>query len=754
MFFSLVILATAIFSSSDGTDALLVEDPTLVVMELGEGYCRDESGNNPWDFSNQLCVSSLTECGNACLELDGCACISYAEPAVDTLNNCLEQNLYRCVIYLGEEVATSSNGHEGYVALVPARIELVLECEPMVGGVNSMAEMEATGWDLSGMASVSMPSNIAGCADSWYGWNQNDEVGTISYTFEMEDGEYQIAFSNCWSNADSQAAAVLYLNGVEVMSAATAAGVAVATGLFVKGDVLELKDEGANSVVQVVSFSIACPVPEYNCPWVQNNANTEEEVELEGTVASHDECIDRVLQECPDATVANMGLDGSCWCQAGDNMTEDTTSDYDSCLLSSIPVYEYILVDGPCDSTCEGGVRTPEVLCVVQQTRMAAEGMCVGEMPEAPLMACNSDVVCEYGCPWVSNNANMEEEVELEGTVATNDECITRVMNECPDATIANVGGDGSCWCQTGDDMTEDAESEYDSCLLSSIPTYEYILIDNECSQTCRGGVQTPEAVCVVTGTADIAEGRCAGLIPLGSPQLCNADVPCATLNNRVFYGGVNVETFLSLEAIFKRAWASVAGVQNAFVSLGGLSAVLRRRRQLQNGVTVDWVVDLDSLTSDEVTALNDVVNGPNFDDDLQDRTERETVLLLTTVDAEQEIPEYNCVTVKNNNNFDGETELGEADSMNQCIQKVMLECPDATIANYSPVSGGCWCQFGTDMTEDPTSDFENCLLSTLDDPSNMFWSFFKTTFHQKRKCHGFAKFSKHIFLLHKSCHK
>ena len=47
------------------------------------------------------------------------------------------------------------------------------------------------------------------------------------------------------------------------------------------------------------------------------------------------------------------------------------------------------------------------------------------------------------------------------------------------------------------------------------------------------------------------------------------------------------------------------------------------------------------------------------------------------------------------------------------------MECPTATIANVeNEISSTslCWCQFGTDMTLDPSSEWTNCLISSLSD--------------------------------------
>lgn len=78
-----------------------------------------------------------------------------------------------------------------------------------------------------------------------------------------------------------------------------------------------------------------------NCVWVRNNINTYGE-HLAGMVTSRDECVHLVLTECPTATIANMAYDidsyygADCWCQYGTDMTEDSSSSYTNCLISSL----------------------------------------------------------------------------------------------------------------------------------------------------------------------------------------------------------------------------------------------------------------------------------------------------------------------------------------------------------------------------------------------------------------------------------
>jgi len=59
-------------------------------------------------------------------------------------------------------------------------------------------------------------------------------------------------------------------------------------------------------------------------------------------------------------------------------------------------------------------------------------------------------------------------------------------------------------------------------------------------------------------------------------------------------------------------------------------------------------------------------------------------------------------------------------DSIASCVQAVKDDCPWANIANFGVKDGefmGCWCQYGDDYTDDPsTGPFKNCLLGPIED--------------------------------------
>ena len=77
---------------------------------------------------------------------------------------------------------------------------------------------------------------------------------------------------------------------------------------------------------------------EYNCDWVQNNHNFDNEIQVDD-VSSPDECISQVALKCPNATIANVEIgNGSleCYCQFGTDMSLDVNAGWLNCLLSTL----------------------------------------------------------------------------------------------------------------------------------------------------------------------------------------------------------------------------------------------------------------------------------------------------------------------------------------------------------------------------------------------------------------------------------
>eukprot|EP01084_Bolivina_argentea_P007532 14121_1 len=178
------------------------------------------------------------------------------------------------------------------------------------------------------------------------------------------------------------------------------------------------------------------------CNWIQTNANTYNE-NLLGYLTT-EECIVEAYSNGCD--IANIGFtdgasplshdqteDGGCFCQYGDDTTQDGSGWY-SCFFHNTSLPE--------------STEIP-----------------ITESPEAS------------ECNWIQTNANLVGEYSL-GYLST-EECVEEAYSNGCD--IANIGfndrigplshdqnEDGSCWCQYGDDTTQDSLGWY-SCFFDNI---------------------------------------------------------------------------------------------------------------------------------------------------------------------------------------------------------------------------------------------------------------------------------------------
>ena len=71
-------------------------------------------------------------------------------------------------------------------------------------------------------------------------------------------------------------------------------------------------------------------------------------------------------------------------------------------------------------------------------------------------------------CQWFRNNYNTAEEWEI-GSDVTPVECISLALDSEYGCDIANIGDEGDCWCQKGDDTRHDEGAGYMNCLLRSL---------------------------------------------------------------------------------------------------------------------------------------------------------------------------------------------------------------------------------------------------------------------------------------------
>jgi len=77
-------------------------------------------------------------------------------------------------------------------------------------------------------------------------------------------------------------------------------------------------------------------------------------------------------------------------------------------------------------------------------------------------------------------------------------------------------------------------------------------------------------------------------------------------------------------------------------VSQGKVEALLRRRRRLNSGISVEWITNLDSLTEEDKNNLEATIESEAFTADLKAATETAAEITITSVSASIE-PEFEC---------------------------------------------------------------------------------------------------------------
>ena len=95
------------------------------------------------------------------------------------------------------------------------------------------------------------------CGDAkWYGWNydrNNINSAGVLKTLLKGSGEFRLDFGNCGNNGVVK----VYLDG-RLISFAPRVTSRVITHDFTPGSMLEIKDEGMDSIVNLNSFAIIC----------------------------------------------------------------------------------------------------------------------------------------------------------------------------------------------------------------------------------------------------------------------------------------------------------------------------------------------------------------------------------------------------------------------------------------------------------------------------------------------------------------
>ena len=101
---------------------------------LGLGFCRDASGQNPWDIRGGICIDTVRECKQACEATAECACFAHTVrddsvwknslgPVVVRThdwsieaNQCVRAGRGHCVLFIGLAIATHASGPQDYMA--------------------------------------------------------------------------------------------------------------------------------------------------------------------------------------------------------------------------------------------------------------------------------------------------------------------------------------------------------------------------------------------------------------------------------------------------------------------------------------------------------------------------------------------------------------------------------------------------------------------------------------------------------------
>lgn len=123
------------------------------------------------------------------------------------------------------------------------------------------------GGDATNQALVSVACTKGGRNDgkwNWFGFGLFAVVGTLSKT-STGAGTEEITFGNCWGAGVVN----LYQNGAKIATAPPQSWLTEEVTVQ-SGDVLELKDEGGNAVISLVSWKSATAAPGDEMTMIQN----------------------------------------------------------------------------------------------------------------------------------------------------------------------------------------------------------------------------------------------------------------------------------------------------------------------------------------------------------------------------------------------------------------------------------------------------------------------------------------------------
>ena len=90
------------------------------------------------------------------------------------------------------------------------------------------------------------------CGPQWYGWSPNADVGSISTTLYKSSKCGKLDFGNCWNKGTVKT----YLAGKLIGEAGPNTPSQIIEFVIPEDSQLEIKDEGANSVIKFTNFEM------------------------------------------------------------------------------------------------------------------------------------------------------------------------------------------------------------------------------------------------------------------------------------------------------------------------------------------------------------------------------------------------------------------------------------------------------------------------------------------------------------------
>jgi hypothetical protein len=120
------------------------------------------------------------------------------------------------------------------------------------------AAIAANGWTHNHQGHYGQGGSVQSrCTLGWWGYNGGDNVGAVQKNM-VGSGTATLTYGNCWNAG----VANLYLNKVLIDTAPHDTPTKAFTFKFNDGDLVELKDESGNAVVQLISIKVDCTVPD------------------------------------------------------------------------------------------------------------------------------------------------------------------------------------------------------------------------------------------------------------------------------------------------------------------------------------------------------------------------------------------------------------------------------------------------------------------------------------------------------------